>query len=147
MDIHSQLQQRLELTRHNQAAKSIRSDMRLTQYFEKLRDAKAKAKADPSPANTQAVKTARDALAAASVSRQHGRSTPTATKPAAVAPAATKTAAPAAATITPQALAAAIVDEQEARAAAAKIKTRAEFDALSHKDRAAFIKAGGKLTD
>ncbi len=44
-------------------------------------------------------------------------------------------------------LASAIVDEQEKREAAAKQKTREQFNALPHRERGLFFKNGGKLID
>ena len=62
-------------------------------------------------------------------------------RPASTAPAAT------APTVTAHSLACAMLDEQERRAAAAKIKTREQFTAMSPRDQMAFCKAGGKIVN
>ena len=53
---------------------------------------------------------------------------------------------PAASAVSAQSLAAALIDEQERRAAAAKIKTREQFTAMSPKEQSAFCRNGGKIT-
>jgi hypothetical protein len=68
-----------------------------------------------------------------------------ATASAPVRPASTAPAAPTS-TLSAQSLAAALLDEQDRRAAAAKIKTREQFTAMSPRDQMAFCKAGGKIT-
>jgi hypothetical protein len=68
-----------------------------------------------------------------------------ATPAAPVRPASTAPAAPTS-TLSAQSLAAALLDEQDRRAAAAKIKTREQFTAMSPRDQMAFCKAGGKIT-
>jgi hypothetical protein len=71
-------------------------------------------------------------------------------KATASAPVRPASAAPAAApvrtsTIDAKSLACAILDEQEARAAAAKIKTREQFTAMSPKDQSLFCRSGGRI--
>jgi len=179
MNIHDRLKQRLELTHHRQAARSIQSAM-TTNPPPSPAFAAAAASGQPITMIATAMPTAAaiDAAggilqtkspvcsAATAESKKPGFLTNKAaqakiaelqatiiTLESQVAQKGYSTAKPSApltarpAGNTNQSLAAAIVDEQEARAKASKIKTRAEFDALSHKDRAAFIKAGGKLTD
>jgi len=71
---------------------------------------------------------------------------PTMSPPIKPAPAATAIAKPA--TPSPYAaMAKAVVDEQEARAAAAAVKTRAQLDAMKPAAIAKFFRDGGKLTD
>jgi hypothetical protein len=69
-----------------------------------------------------------------------------ATASAPVRPASTAPAAPTS-TLSAQSLAAALLDEQDRRAAAAKIKTREQFTAMSPRDQMAFCKAGGKIVN
>jgi hypothetical protein len=56
-------------------------------------------------------------------------------------------AAPAAVMPSAASIASALLDQQEARAAAAKIKTREQFTAMSPRDQMAFCKAGGKIVN
>ena len=66
---------------------------------------------------------------------------------AAAAPARPASTAPAAptSTLSAQSLAAALLDEQDRRAAAAKIKTREQFTAMSPREQSAFCRGGGRI--
>ena len=73
-------------------------------------------------------------------------------RPAPAAPAApARSAAPAPAattapTVTAHSLACAMLDEQERRAAAAMVKTREQFNAMTPRQQSDFCKSGGKIT-